>query len=290
MKLTKGLVILLAGAVGLSGCASGGPHPAVCALIGGVVGGAAGRAIDNPNHGTDRTRDGWRGGLIGGGTGAALGALGCYLLTDRGPKQAPTARASATPSRGLAPLAVEFRGVGSDADGEVVGYAWDFGDGAKAEGERANHTYSRPGTYTATLTVTDNDGLTGQASVPVTATEARAEPTTATRIVLRGVNFDFDSARIRPDAAAILDAAADTLKENPDVQIEVAGHTDSIGTDAYNRGLSQRRARAVVDALVQRGVDAARLSAQGYGESQPVANNSTADGRAQNRRVELTQR
>jgi OOP family OmpA-OmpF porin len=107
------------------------------------------------------------------------------------------------------------------------------------------------------------------------------------RIVLRGVNFDFDKADIRPDAQVTLDSAAEVLNENPSARVEVAGHTDSVGTDEYNQDLSERRARAVVDYLAGKGVSADRLSPAGYGESRPVADNGTADGRAQNRRVEL---
>jgi OOP family OmpA-OmpF porin len=112
-------------------------------------------------------------------------------------------------------------------------------------------------------------------------------PRAAQRIVLRGVNFDFDRAEIRPDAAVILDEAASILNENPGVRIEVAGHTDATGTDEYNQGLSERRAQSVVDYLAGKGVSAGRLDAAGYGESKPVADNGTRDGRAQNRRVEL---
>jgi OOP family OmpA-OmpF porin len=107
------------------------------------------------------------------------------------------------------------------------------------------------------------------------------------RIVLRGVNFDFDKADIRPDAQVILDSAAEILKENPSTRVEVAGHTDSTGPDDYNQGLSERRARSVVNYLVDKGVSADRLTPVGHGESQPVADNGTRDGRAQNRRVEL---
>jgi OOP family OmpA-OmpF porin len=111
--------------------------------------------------------------------------------------------------------------------------------------------------------------------------------TTEERIVLRGVNFDFDRAEIRPDAAVILDEAATLLNENPGRNVSVAGHTDSVGADAYNQSLSERRAAAVRDYLVGRGVDSGRLSTSGYGESNPIASNDTADGRALNRRVEL---
>jgi outer membrane protein OmpA-like peptidoglycan-associated protein len=243
-------------------------------------------AIDNPNHAEDDNNEYLRGGLIGGGAGATIGGLTCYLM-DRTPKQPPQVRASATPSRGTAPVSTEFRCVATDADGKVVKYEWDFGDGGKAEGDHGTHVYQRPGTYTATCTATDDDAMTGRATVAVTAMEKEAPP--AARIVLRGVNFDFDSSKIRSDAAAILEAAAETLKENPGVSVEVGGYTDSIGTEAYNMGLSDRRASAVVDALAELGVDRSRMTPHGYGESNPVASNDTADGRAQNRRVELTQ-
>jgi OOP family OmpA-OmpF porin len=107
------------------------------------------------------------------------------------------------------------------------------------------------------------------------------------RIVLRGVNFDFDKADIRPDAAVILDEAASQLNASPGRSVTVAGHTDSVGADAYNQGLSERRAASVKDYLVGKGVDASRLTTVGYGESNPIASNDTADGRALNRRVEL---
>jgi outer membrane protein OmpA-like peptidoglycan-associated protein len=107
------------------------------------------------------------------------------------------------------------------------------------------------------------------------------------KIVLRGVNFDFDKADIRPDAAVILDEAASILNDNPGRSVSVAGHTDSVGADAYNQGLSERRAAAVKDYLVGKGVDGSRLTTSGFGESSPIAANDTADGRALNRRVEL---
>ena len=105
--------------------------------------------------------------------------------------------------------------------------------------------------------------------------------------MLRGVNFDFDKSNIRPDAAVILDEAASMLSEHPSGNVTVAGHTDSIGTEVYNQGLSERRAKSVKDYLVGKGVEASRLSTVGYGESNPIASNSTKDGRALNRRVEL---
>jgi len=106
-------------------------------------------------------------------------------------------------------------------------------------------------------------------------------------IELEGVYFDFDKATIKPEGKAVLNEAAALLKKHERVVVEVAGHTDSVGSDAYNQGLSERRANSVKDYLTAQGVTATRLTAKGYGESQPVASNDTDAGRAENRRVEL---
>jgi len=107
------------------------------------------------------------------------------------------------------------------------------------------------------------------------------------KIVLRGVNFDFDKYNIRPDAVPILEQACKTLKEEPGIDVSCDGYTDSVGTDAYNQKLSERRANAVRQWLVKCGIPSARLGARGFGETNPVASNATAEGRAQNRRTEL---
>ncbi len=109
----------------------------------------------------------------------------------------------------------------------------------------------------------------------------------AKSISLTGILFHTDSAELKSESIAVLNATADTLNANPGVAVEIAGHTDSQGDAAYNQGLSERRAKSVRDYLISRGVSSSRLSSAGYGESQPVADNATADGRAQNRRVEL---
>ena len=109
----------------------------------------------------------------------------------------------------------------------------------------------------------------------------------APKLVLEGVNFDFDKATLRQDDMGNLDNDVATLKSWGDVDIEVAGHTDSMGSDAYNMKLSQQRAEAVRNFLISRGVAENRLTAKGYGESQPVADNATEEGRFKNRRVEL---
>lgn len=119
---------------------------------------------------------------------------------------------------------------------------------------------------------------------PPVAPAAAMEPK---KLILEGVNFDNDKATLRPEAISILDQAAAILKEWGDVKVEVAGHTDSNNSDAYNLRLSQRRAYAVRNYLIDKGVPAERLTARGYGESRPIADNATEEGRFKNRRVEL---
>ncbi len=107
-------------------------------------------------------------------------------------------------------------------------------------------------------------------------------------IDLRGVNFDFDKSVLRPDAVAILSEAVEILKRYPELRVEVAGHTDSVGTEPYNQKLSERRAQAVYDYLTGNGIDASRLvGPNGFGELRPIDTNDTAEGRARNRRTEL---
>lgn len=113
-------------------------------------------------------------------------------------------------------------------------------------------------------------------------------------IDLRGVNFDFDKSTLRPDAVRILDEAISILSNHPQLRVEVAGHTDAIGTEQYNQGLSDRRARAVYDYLMAHGIGADRMTGpNGYGELRPIAPNANPDGsdnpegRARNRRTEL---
>jgi hypothetical protein len=105
--------------------------------------------------------------------------------------------------------------------------------------------------------------------------------------VIHGINFDFDSATIRPDSEPVLAKLFEGLRSDPSSAIVIEGHTSSEGTDQYNIGLSQRRAAAVVADLVKRGIPAGRLSAVGAGEKQPIATNNDESGRSLNRRVEV---
>lgn len=106
-------------------------------------------------------------------------------------------------------------------------------------------------------------------------------------VILEGVNFEFDSARLRPDAITILDEAVTALNHRTDIDVDVVGHTDSTGPAAYNQGLSERRAKSVYDYFISKGINADRLTTKGYGETKPAYSNATREGRAKNRRVEL---
>jgi outer membrane protein OmpA-like peptidoglycan-associated protein len=106
-------------------------------------------------------------------------------------------------------------------------------------------------------------------------------------LTLGDVLFDTGRAELNPGAATKMDQLTEFLKEHPDRRVEIDGFTDSVGSDAYNEELSERRANAVKAALVSRGVDPTRINTQGYGKAYPVASNSESGGRQLNRRVEV---
>ncbi|MBM3778683.1 MAG: OmpA family protein [Acidimicrobiia bacterium] len=138
----------------------------------------------------------------------------------------------------------------------------------------------------------------GNVPVQVTASDPRGGQATATttlqvirppvkQIVFEDVHFDFDRYNLKPEAIKILDQAAQTLAENPELRVTIEGHCDSIGTVEYNLALGTRRSTAARDYLVSRGVAASRLETVSYGEERPKADNATAEGRALNRRAAL---
>jgi len=117
---------------------------------------------------------------------------------------------------------------------------------------------------------------------------AQAPPPPAKKMVeLHGPQFDFNKAALKPDGKKRVDTAVQTMKDESSLKVSVDGYTDSIGSDAYNLKLSERRAQVVKDYMVSEGVSASRITAHGYGKSKPVADNKTAEGRAENRRVEI---
>ena len=100
-----------------------------------------------------------------------------------------------------------------------------------------------------------------------------------------GVLFEFGQADIKAAFYPLLDEGAEILKRNPTMKIEIQGHTDNVGSEAFNQRLSENRANAVKEYLISKGISADRLKAVGYGESNPIAPNDTEEGRAMNRRV-----
>jgi outer membrane protein OmpA-like peptidoglycan-associated protein len=113
---------------------------------------------------------------------------------------------------------------------------------------------------------------------------------TDAKIITHGINFDYNQATIKPESMGTLNMIVQVLKDNPELKFEVGGHTDSDGDDKYNMTLSQQRADAVKSQLIQMGIDTSRLTAKGYGESKPVSDNLTPEGKANNRRVEFVKK
>ncbi len=133
----------------------------------------------------------------------------------------------------------------------------------------------------------DQDGVVNtQDLCPNTPLGEKVDSNGCPLIVNLHINFANDSAKVPANAAALLDKYADFLKRNTNYSAKIVGYTDNIGSETYNQKLSQRRAQAVMKALVERGVNPNQLSAIGMGEENPIASNDTAEGRAQNRRIE----
>ena len=101
--------------------------------------------------------------------------------------------------------------------------------------------------------------------------------------------FDFNKATLKPAGKEKIDDVVREMKANPSVKALVEGHTDSIGSEAYNQKLSERRANAVADYMESQGIDSSRITTKGWGKTKPIASNKTKEGRAQNRRVEITE-
>ena len=122
---------------------------------------------------------------------------------------------------------------------------------------------------------------------PAPKPKPKPAPKVERTIILDDVLFDFDKSNIKPEAGAILDRLVAFMKENKVKKAALSGHTDNVGTDAYNKKLSERRVNSVKAYVIKKGVEAGRVSGQGFGESKPIADNKTKEGRAKNRRVEI---
>ena len=173
------------------------------------------------------------------------------------------------------PTCAAIGGVGGAALGAIESSSWAGGGAVAGAGLAAAYCWVHGASEEQVVVVEE-----------VVEEVAVAEPAEAVRVEL-DVKFDFDKAQVKPESYGDIKNLADFLTQYPQTTTVVEGHTDSVGSDAYNQKLSERRANAVRDVLVnQYGVDAARVNAAGYGEARPVADNATDSGRAVNRRVE----
>lgn len=142
----------------------------------------------------------------------------------------------------------------------------------------------------AKLEVPDKKNLTFRHTLRYRSRRARAEsPRTAVEpsYVLQGVTFDTGKATLRPASASRLDDVLEFLTHKPGTRVQISGHTDNVGDSTSNQTLSEARAAACRSYLVDRGIDAGRIDAVGYGDSQPTATNDTPEGRQENRRIEV---
>jgi OOP family OmpA-OmpF porin len=110
---------------------------------------------------------------------------------------------------------------------------------------------------------------------------------TDAKIITHGINFDVDKSTIKPESMGTLNMIVQILKDNPDIKFEIDGHTDNSGAAQHNLTLSQQRSDAVKSQLITMGVDASRLSSKGFGDTKPIGDNNTPEGKANNRRVEF---
>jgi outer membrane protein OmpA-like peptidoglycan-associated protein len=166
--------------------------------------------------------------------------------------------------------------------GTAAAYCWVHGDGDEDGDGVLDSRDKCPGTPKGVQV--DANGCPPPPPVVEEAVVVKEET-----IVIRDVHFQFDKATLTSSDKQVLDKIATRLKaEAPTAQLTVTGHTDSVGSDTYNQKLSDKRAHSVVEYLIEQGVPRSNfVSVVGAGESQPVADNKTADGRAQNRRTEI---
>ena len=176
----------------------------------------------------------------------------------------------------------------TDPDGDRLTYKWSAPAGTFASpGDRQTPWTAPQQEGPVQLTVQVDDGKGGQASANVTIQVVRPA---VKEFVFEDVHFDFDRYSLRPEATRALDEAIKTMQENPDLRIEIEGHTCNIGTSEYNLALGERRANAVREYLTSRGVGVGRLNAVSYGEERPKHDNAREETRRLNRRAALVVR
>jgi peptidoglycan-associated lipoprotein len=175
-----------------------------------------------------------------------------------------------------------------DPDGDQLTYRWSAPTGSFASATTRQTPWTAPqqeGPVQVTVTVDDGHGHTATDSVTIQVIRPAVK-----EFVFEDVHFDFDRYSLRPEATRALDEAVRTLQQNPDLRIEIEGHTCNIGTAEYNLALGERRATAVRDYLTGRGIGADRLRTVSYGEERPKYDNSREETRRLNRRAALVVR
>jgi outer membrane protein OmpA-like peptidoglycan-associated protein len=267
-----------AAAAGAAGAIAGATEDFDTALAGAVgafaIGGVICAVGDTDADGVKNHRDDCPGTAAGG----IVDSHGCELDSDG---DGVVDRLDECPGT-LRGTKVDSRGCGIDSDGDGVSDDHDRCPGTPAGAKVDEHGCE----FDA-----DGDGVVdSQDRCPNTPNGTPVDNSgceLAAEYKLENVNFEFDSARLTASSTAMLDEGVAILKRHTDLKVEIAGHTDSQGSEQYNQGLSERRAQAVADYLISHGAKADNITVNGYGESQPVADNSSKEGRAANRRVEL---
>jgi outer membrane protein OmpA-like peptidoglycan-associated protein len=200
----------------------------------------------------------------------------------------PTVTAVCDPSTVEVGKSCTLTATGQDPDGDPLTYRWSAPSGTLANPAERQTLWTAPNQEgPVPVTVTVNDGKGGTASATVNIQVTRPPVRTYT---FEDVHFDFDRYSLRPEATRILDEAVNAMRQDSSLRITVEGHTCNIGTAEYNLALGNRRATAVRDYLVSRGVSADRLNTVSYGEERPKYDNSREETRRLNRRAALTVR
>ena len=202
--------------------------------------------------------------------------------------QPPTVRARCEPCTVEVGKTSTVTADAQDADGDQLTYRWTAPAGTFASPTMRQTPWTAPmqeGPVPVTITVSDGKGGTATDSVTIQVIRPAVK-----EFVFEDVHFDFDRYSLRPEATRALDEAVRTLQQNPDLRIEIEGHTCNIGTAEYNLALGERRATAVRDYLTGRGIGADRLRTVSYGEERPKYDNSREETRRLNRRAALVVR
>jgi outer membrane protein OmpA-like peptidoglycan-associated protein len=192
----------------------------------------------------------------------------------------PVVRAACEPCTVQSGATATLRAEASDPDGDTLIFQWSATAGTLADTRAMMTTWraeTAPGLVTFTVAVDDGRGGIASDTVTIDVTDEGFD--------LEDVHFDFDSYQLRRDVMPALERAISALKQHPDIQLEIEGHTCNIGTHEYNLALGERRANAVRQYLVQRGISSARLTTVTYGEERPVHDNAQESTRRLNRRA-----